>query len=101
MLALAGGDALDKCLDALRPNGRVAYPTGVEPVPKPRPGITITRYDALFGDEKVQLKQLNQAVEARHFEVPIAATFELADAAAAHSRVEAGHVPGKVLLKIR
>jgi NADPH:quinone reductase len=101
VLALASGDALDKCLDALRPGGRVAYPTGVEPVPKPRPGVTITRYDALFGDEKVQLKQLNEAVEAGHIEVPIAATFALADAAAAHSRVEAGHVPGKVLLKIR
>jgi len=101
VLALASGDALDKCLDALRPGGRVAYPTGVEPVPKPRPGVTIARYDALFGDEKVQLKQLNEAVEAGHIEVPIAATFALADAAAAHSRVEAGHVPGKVLLKIR
>src|SRR5262249_51475594 len=95
VLAFAGGDALEKCLDALRPGGRAAYPSGVEPVPKPRAGVTITPYDALFGDQKEQWKALNKAVEAKHFEVPIAATFDLADAAAAHRRVEAGRVPGK------
>lgn len=101
VLAFAGGDPLEKCMDALRPGGKVAFPNGVDPVPKPRPGITIVPYDALFGDEKVQLAQLNEAIEARTFAVPIAATFELAEAAAAHRRVEAGHVPGKVVLKIR
>ena len=101
VLALAGGDALEKCLAALRSGGRVAYPNGVEPVPRPRAGMTITPYDALFGDEKAQLAQLNQVVEAKPFDVPIAASFSLADAAAAHRRVEAGRVPGKVILKIR
>jgi len=101
VLAFAGGAALDKCLDALRPGGRVAWPNGVEPVPKAREGITMTPYDALFGDQKEQFAQLNKAVEARHFEVPVAATFDLADAASAHRRVEAGRVPGKVVLKIR
>ena len=101
VLALAGGDALEKCLAALRSGGRVAYPNGVEPVPKPRAGMTITPYDALFGDEKAQLAQLNQVVEAKPFDAPIAASFSLADAAAAHRRVEAGRVPGKVILKIR
>ena len=101
VLALAGGDALEKCLDALRAGGKVAYPNGVEPVPKPRPGLTMVPYDALFGDQKVQWAQLNQAVAAKKFEVPIAATFALADAADAHRRVEAGGVRGKVVLKIR
>ena len=101
VLALAGGAALDKCLDALRAGGRVAYPNGVNPAPQARPGITLTPYDALFGEQRAQFVELNRAVEARHFEVPIAATFELADAAAAHRRVEAGRVPGKVLLRIR
>jgi len=101
VLALAGGPALDKCLDALRADGRVAYPNGVNPAPKPRPGITLTPYDALFGDQKDQFVELNRVVEAKHFEVPIAATFDLADAAAAHRRVEAGRVPGKVLIRIR
>ena len=101
VLAFAGGDALEKCLDALRPGGKVAWPNGVEPVPKPRPGITAVPFDALFGDQKVQWAQLNEAVEAMKFEVPIAATFGLAEAADAHRRVEAGGVRGKVVLKIR
>lgn len=101
VLALAGGPALDKCLAALRAGGRVAFPNGVKPAPQPRQGITVTPYDALFGDEKDQFAALNRVVEAKPFEVPIAATFDLADAAAAHRRVEAGRVPGKVLLRIR
>ena len=79
----------------------MAYPSGVEPVPKPRDGITILPYDALFGDQKVQFAQLNEHIEARRFEVPIAASFALGDAVAAHRRVEAGRVPGKVVLRIR
>jgi len=101
VLAFAGGDALEKCLDALRAGGNFAYPTGVEPVPKSRPGLKTIPYDALFGDQKVQWAELNRAVEAKKFEVPIAATFALAEAADAHRRVEAGGVRGKVLLKIR
>ena len=101
VLAFAGGDALSKCMDALREGGKVAFPNGVEPVPKARPGVTLVPYDALFGDQKVQWAQLNKAVEAKKFEVPIAATFGLAEAAAAHRRVEAGGVRGKVVLKIR
>ena len=101
LLALAGGTALEKCLEALRAGARVAYPNGVNPAPTPRPGISVMPYDALFGDQKEQFAELNRAVEAKRFEVPIAATFDLADAAAAHRRVEAGRVPGKVLLRIR
>jgi NADPH2:quinone reductase len=101
LLALAGGTALEKCLEALHAGARVAYPNGVNPAPTPRPGISVMPYDALFGDQKEQFAELNRAVEAKRFEVPIAATFDLADVAAAHRRVEAGRVPGKVLLRIR
>jgi len=101
VLAFAGGAALEKCLDALRAGGRVAYPTGVEPVPQPRAELTIIPFDALFGDQKIQFAQLNKAIETSHFEVPIAATFSLADAADAHRRIEAGRLAGKVVLKIR
>ncbi|HWN46997.1 MAG TPA: NADP-dependent oxidoreductase, partial [Steroidobacteraceae bacterium] len=101
VLAFAGGDALEKCLDAIRAGGKFAYPTGVEPVPKSRPGLNTIPYDALFGDQKVQWAELNRAVEAIKFEVPIAATFALAEAADAHRKVEAGGVRGKVVLKIR
>ena len=101
VLAFAGGDPLEKCIQGLRKGGKVAYPNGVEPMPKPRDGITLVPYDALFGDQTEQWKQLNAAIEAKPFEVPVAATFSLADAPAAHKRVEAGRVLGKVVLKIR
>jgi NADPH:quinone reductase len=101
VLAFAGGDPLEKCIDGLRKGGKVAYPNGVEPVPKPRDGITVVPYDALYGDQTVQWSQLNAAIEAKSFEVLVAATFSLADAAAAHKRVEAGRVLGKVVLKVR
>lgn len=99
VLAFAGGDALERCVDALRPGGRVAYPTGVRPEPKARAGIRITGYDAVAGPEEYQ--RLNQAIAAARLEVPIAAEFPLTDAAQAHERVEAGHQLGKIVLRIR
>jgi NADPH:quinone reductase-like Zn-dependent oxidoreductase len=36
-----------------------------------------------------------------HLQVPIAAEFPLADAAKAQERMEAGHVLGKVILRVR
>lgn len=100
-LALAGGDALEKCMAALRTGGRAAYPSGVEPAPQEREGVQVLRYDALFGDQKQQWAELNAAVESGKFEVPIASTYPLGGAADAHRRVDAGRVPGKVILKIR
>ncbi len=101
VLALAGGEALEKAIDTLRAGGRVAYPNGVEPTPEPRDGVSIVPFDALFGDQTVQWAELNKAIAAKKFEVPVAETFGLADAAAAHRRVAAGRVPGKVILKVR
>jgi NADPH:quinone reductase len=99
VLAFAGGDSLERCIDALRRGGRVAFPSGVEPEPKPRDGIGVVRYDAIPGVQEYQ--RLNQAIEAAKLEVPIAAEFPLADAAKAHERVEAGHLLGKIVLRIR
>jgi len=74
---------------------------GAGTVPTTMRAVAIDQPGALFGDQQDQFAELNRAVEAKPFEVPIAATFDLADAAAAHRRVEAGRVPGKVLLRIR
>jgi NADPH:quinone reductase-like Zn-dependent oxidoreductase len=99
VLALASGEALDRCLDALRRGGRVAFPSGVRPEPKSRAGISIVRYDAIAGPR--EFERLNQAISAAKLEVPIAAEYPLADAAKAHERLDAGHVLGKVVLRIR
>jgi NADPH:quinone reductase-like Zn-dependent oxidoreductase len=99
VLGLAGGDALERCLDALRPSGRCAYPNGVEPEPKQRRNINIISYDAVSGVR--EFERLSRAVEDANLKVVIAGAYPLADAAKAHERIEAGHVLGKIVLRIR
>jgi len=99
VLALAGGEALEACFDALRPGGRAAFPAGVRPEPRSRPGLPLVEYNAATGPNEYQ--RLNQAIAAAKPEVPIAAEFPLADAAKAHERMAAGHVLGKIVLRIR
>lgn len=99
VLVLAGGDALERCLAALQPRGRVAFPSGVLPEPKARGTVTIVRYDAIAGPAEYQ--RLNQAITASKLQVPIAAEFPLAEAAKAHERMQSGHVLGKIVLRVR
>lgn len=99
VLALAGGETLERCIDALRPGGQVAFPYGVEPEPKARPGVPIIRYNAIPGVK--EFERLNRAIEAVKLQVPIAAQFPLAEAAKAQERVEVGHILGKIVLQIR
>jgi len=99
VLALAGGEALEHAIDTLRKGGRVAYPEGVNPIPKSRDGLTPIKYNAIPGP--TEFRRLNAAIESMKLEVPIAAQFPLAEAAAAQERLEAGHVPGKVILQVR
>jgi NADPH:quinone reductase len=97
VLALAGGETLERCIDTLRPGGRVAYPNGVNP-PKARSGLSPIAYDAVAGVK--EFERLNQAIQQAHLQVPIAAEFALADAPKAQERMEAGHVLGKIILRI-
>jgi NADPH:quinone reductase-like Zn-dependent oxidoreductase len=99
VLALAGGDPLERCLDLLRPGGRVAYPNGVEPEPRRRRNVHITPYDAVAGPR--EFEELDHAVEEVQLRVPIEAVYPLERAAEAHARVERGHVLGRVALQIR
>jgi len=99
VLGLAGGDSLERCLDALRPGGRFAFPFGVHPEPRSRPGLDAVRYNAVAGP--AEFERLNKAIVAARLEVPIAAEYPLAQAAQAHERLEQGHVLGKIVLRIR
>ncbi len=98
VLALAGGDALERCLEALRSGGRLAYPNGIEPKPRKRHGIAIIPYDGTAGVR--EFERLDRAVEAAKLEIPIAAEYALTDAAKAHERLAARHVLGKIVLRI-
>jgi NADPH2:quinone reductase len=97
VLAFAGGEPLERCLDALKPGGRLAYPNGVEPEPEERKGIRITPYDAVAGVR--EFKALGMAMETVKLKVPIAASFPLGNAARAHQQLAQGHVLGKIVLQ--
>lgn len=98
VLAFAGGEGLDACVERVRSGGRVVHPNGVEPAPKKRRGIEIISYDAEPGPQ--QFERLNEAVEGARLKVPISASFPLEQAAKAHQRLESGHVIGKIVLRV-
>ncbi|WFU82525.1 NADP-dependent oxidoreductase [Bradyrhizobium sp. CIAT3101] len=98
ILALAGGDALEKCMNVLRPGGRLAHPNGVEPAPKKRRGVELIRYDGISGVR--EFERLNAAVQAAKLKVAIAECYSLTHAYKAHERLAEGHVVGKIVLSI-
>jgi NADPH:quinone reductase-like Zn-dependent oxidoreductase len=98
VLALAGGDALERCLDLLKKDGRLAYPNGIEPVPRGRRGLRRTAYDAEAGPQ--QFTRLSRAVRQARLRAPIAAKYSLRAAAQAHRRLKRGRVLGRIVLRV-
>jgi NADPH:quinone reductase-like Zn-dependent oxidoreductase len=99
VLALAGGKPLARLLHGVRHGGRVAFPNGVEPAPRRRRGVSLQSYDATPGVR--EFERLGRAIAAARLEVPIAASYPLAEAAKAHARLAKGHVLGKIVLRVR
>jgi NADPH2:quinone reductase len=95
-LLTAGGAAAEKALEAVRDGGRVAYPHGVEPPPKAREGVTSKVYD--FTPNPKAVARLNLLIEKAPFEVHIARTFSLEQAADAHRALQE-HYLGKMILR--
>ena len=99
ILAFAGGDDLEQCIDQLVADGRVAYPNGIEPEPRKRPKVRMIPYDAVGG--RAPLERLNRAVAESRLKVVIEKVYKLEQAAEAHARIEQGHVVGRIVLEIR
>jgi NADPH:quinone reductase len=95
VLLTAGGEAAEKALSTLRQGGRAAYPNGVEPIPKERAGIKIQSYNGEYAPPPFE--KLNRLIEAGPFEVHVARTFNLDQAADAHRALE-DHYLGKLAL---
>lgn len=101
-LITAGGPAADKALTAMRPGGRVAYPNGVEPRPKPPFGIDANSYDGMPDPQAIE--KLNRLIESSGpsrtgpFEVHVARSFPLDQAAEAHRALD-DHYLGKLVLQ--
>jgi len=98
ILAFVGGPSLTRCLSTLRRGGRVAHPNGIAPAPRKRRGISITAYDAEAGIQ--QFERLDRAMRQARLQIPIAKAYTLANAVLAHKRLAAGHVLGKVVLRV-
>jgi NADPH:quinone reductase len=99
-LILAGGATLDRCLDLMKPRGRIAYPHGVEPEPKRRRRrFSVQGYDAEASPR--HFARLERAADDARLQVPIAAVYPLSQAARAHERLEHGHVIGRIVLRMR
>jgi NADPH:quinone reductase len=95
-LLTAGGEVTEKALTAMRHGGRVAYPNGVEPRPETRPGVVVLSYDGMPDPEA--LAKLNHLIESGPFEVHVARTFSL-DQAAEAQRALGSHYLGKLALR--
>jgi NADPH:quinone reductase-like Zn-dependent oxidoreductase len=95
-LVTAGGVTTDRTLAAVRDGGRVAFPTGVEPEPEARPGLSISRYDGF--PTSATIEKLNGLIAAGPFDVHIAQTYPLDKAAEAQEALNE-HYLGKLALR--
>ena len=76
----------------------MAYPNGVEAETHKRTKIRVMAYDGEAGPLKIA--QLARAVVETKLRVPIAGVYPLPQSAKAHARLEQGHIPGRIALKI-
>jgi NADPH:quinone reductase len=98
-LITAGGPAADKALTTMRAGGRVAYPNGVEPLPKPPSGVDAKSYNGMPDPQAIEkLNRLIESSETPPFEVHIARSFPLDQAAEAHRALDE-HYLGKLVLQ--
>ena len=96
-LVTAGGGDTDRSLSAIRPEGRIAHPNGVMPVPSAPTKVRIDAYDGEASREAIDT--LNQLIETGPFEVHVDRTFSLEEVAAAHAALNEHHL-GKIVLKV-
>jgi NADPH:quinone reductase len=98
VLAFAGGDGLERCLDFVRQGGRVVYPNGVEPAPEERRTFRVHSFDATASPR--EFARLNRHISNGRIRAPIAASYPLGKAAQAHRRLDRGKVLGRMVLNI-
>lgn len=96
-LLTTGGKPAEDAVRALKDDGRVAYPNGVEPEPKGRAGMSVKSYNGDPNPEAVA--KLNRLIEqGPTFEVHVAKTFPLDKAAEAIKALDE-HFLGKIALR--
>src|SRR5258707_13818053 len=73
VLLTTGGEAAEKSLAAVRTGGRVAYPNGVQPIPKERAGLKIQSYNGEYNPPP--LVKVHRLIDPGPFEVKVDRTF--------------------------
>ena len=96
-LVLTGGKGLEAALAQVKKGGRVAYPNGVEPEPKPPKGVTRRAYDGDSG--AAALDHLDELISQGPFHVEVR-FYRPEDAAQAHRDLAKHHL-GKFALRMR
>ncbi len=98
-LAFAGGEGLERCLDLMRPGGRIAFPNGIEPgPPRKRRSMRQLAYDLEV--DPAWFRRLERSVARAPVHVPIAAALPLSKASKAHQRLTRGGVQGRMVLRV-
>ncbi|HTZ57586.1 MAG TPA: NADP-dependent oxidoreductase [Acidobacteriaceae bacterium] len=95
-LVTTNGDALPDFLSHLKRHAPVAYPNGVEPKPHSQ-GHPVSAFDGEMSEDA--FTRLNATIGSRQLPLRIQ-SFPFKDVAAAHHRIEEGHVVGKIVLHI-
>jgi NADPH:quinone reductase len=93
-LLMAGGKPAAQAIAALRKGGRAAHPNGVEDIPQ-REGVKVVSYNGEPNPKT--FASLNELIDGGPFEVHIARTFKLEDAAKAQQALN-DHYLGKLAL---
>jgi NADPH:quinone reductase len=96
-LVLVGGDTVQSTLSLVRQGGIISFPNGVMPEPKAPDGVELKKANG-FADP-VLLDQLNRLVSMGEFQVHIAQTFALEEAAQAQDAMKQ-HYLGKIVLRV-
>lgn len=96
-LVLVSGDNVQSTLLLVRPGGIISFPNGVMPEPKAPNGVELKKANG-FADPLL-FDQLNQLVSIDQFQVRIAQTFPLEEAAQAFEAMKQ-HYLGKIVLRV-
>jgi len=96
-LVLVGGDTVQSTLSLVRQGGMITFPNGVMPEPKAPDGVELKKANGFANP--MLLDQLNRLIGISEFQVHIAQTFGLEEAAQAQSAMKQ-HYLGKIVLRV-
>jgi NADPH:quinone reductase len=96
-LVLLGGDTVQSTLSLVRQGGIVSFPNGVMPEPKAPDGVELKKTNAIAS--RMVLDELNRLIDMDEFQVHIAQTFALEEAAQAQEAMKQ-HYLGKIVLRV-